>query len=125
VRIGELCEQGWIVALDEFQYFHHKPLYPFTSELQSEVDRLAATPQASGGLIVLGSLHTEMQALLEDRSAPLYQRLTDNISLGHLDIASLLELLMPMRTRAQSGCCFSGICSRGCRSSTETALNRV
>ena len=93
VRIGELCEQGWIVALDEFQYFHHKPLYPFTSELQSEVDRLAATPQARGGLIVLGSLHTEMQALLEDRSAPLYQRLTDKISLGHLDIASLLELL--------------------------------
>jgi hypothetical protein len=34
-----------------------------------------------------------MQALLEDRSAPLYQRLTDTISLGHLDIASLLELL--------------------------------
>ena len=40
---------------------------------------------------VLGSLYTGMQALLEDRSAPLYQRLTDTISLGHLDIASLLE----------------------------------
>jgi hypothetical protein len=50
-------------------------------------------PGIKGGLIVLGSLHTEMQALLEDRSAPLYQRLTDSISLGHLDIASLLELL--------------------------------
>ena len=93
VRIGELCAEGWIVALDEFQYFSRKALFPFTSELQSEVDRLAATPEIKGGLIVLGSLHTEMQALLEDRSAPLYQRLTDSISLGHLDIASLLELL--------------------------------
>ena len=93
VRIGELCAEGWIVALDEFQYFSHKALYPFTSELQSEVDRLATTPEVRGGLIVLGSLHTEMQALLEDRSAPLYQRLTDNVSLGHLDVASLLELL--------------------------------
>ena len=93
VRIGELCEQGWIVALDEFQYFSRKALYPFSSELQAEVDRLAARPGVRGGLIVLGSLHTEMQALLEDRSAPLYQRLTDTISLGHLDIASLLELL--------------------------------
>ena len=93
VRIGQLCAEGWIVSLDEFQYFSRKALYPFTSELQSEVDRLAATPEAKGGLIVLGSLHTEMQALLEDRSAPLYQRLTDTISLGHLDIASLLELL--------------------------------
>jgi AAA+ ATPase superfamily predicted ATPase len=93
VRIGELCADGWIVALDEFQYFSRKALFPFTSELQSEVDRLAATPEIKGGLIVLGSLHTEMQALLEDRSAPLYQRLTDSISLGHLDIASLLELL--------------------------------
>jgi uncharacterized protein len=93
VRIGELCAEGWIVALDEFQYFSRKALYPFTSELQSEVDRLAATPGIKGGLIVLGSLHTEMQALLEDRSAPLYQRLTDSTSLGHLDITSLLELL--------------------------------
>ena len=93
VRIGQLCAEGWIVALDEFQTFSRKALFPFTSELQSEVDRLAATPEIKGGLIVLGSLHTEMQALLEDRSAPLYQRLTDTISLGHLDIASLLELL--------------------------------
>ena len=42
---------------------------------------------------MLGSLHTEMQALLQDRSAPLYQRTTATINLGHLDIASLLELL--------------------------------
>ena len=91
--IGRLCEQGWIVALDEFQYFSRKTLYPFTSHLQAVVDRLAGTPSVAGGLIVLGSLHTEMQALLDDRSAPLYQRLTDDHSLDHLDIASILELL--------------------------------
>jgi hypothetical protein len=56
---------------------------------------------------VLGSLHTGMQALLEDRSAPLYQRLTDTISLAHLDIASLLERMFfssssPLRTEADN-----------------------
>jgi len=78
VRIGELCAEGWIVALDEFQYFNRKALYPFTSALQSEVDRLAATPEVRGGLIVLDSLHTEMQALLEDRAGAdvLQQQLT-------------------------------------------------
>ncbi|MCP9932692.1 hypothetical protein KBZ08_02055 [Cyanobium sp. Candia 9D4] len=56
---------------------------------------------------MLGSLHTGMQALLEDRSAPLYQRLTDTISLAHLDIASLLERMFfssssPLRTEADN-----------------------
>ncbi len=56
---------------------------------------------------VLGSLHTGKQALLEDRSAPLYQRLTDTISLAHLDIASLLERMFfssssPLRTEADN-----------------------
>ncbi len=93
-RIGALCEQGWIVALDEFQYFNRRVLFSFTSQLQSEVDRLAATAdRVPGGLIVLGSLHTEMAALLDDRVAPLYNRVTDAIDLGHLDVASLLELL--------------------------------
>jgi hypothetical protein len=46
-----------------------------------------------GGLIVLGSLFTEMNALLEDRHAPLYNRVTDTLELEHLDLASLLELL--------------------------------
>ncbi len=68
VCIGELCAQGWIVALDEFQTFSRKALFPLTSELQSELHRLAARPAIKGGLIVLGSLHTEMQALLEERS---------------------------------------------------------
>jgi len=93
-RVGALCEQGWIVALDEFQYFNRKALFEFTSQLQSEVDRLSAkADRVAGGLIVLGSLHTEMAALLEDRTAPLYNRVTDTIDLGHLDIASVLEIL--------------------------------
>jgi hypothetical protein len=46
-----------------------------------------------GGLIVLGSIHTEMAALLEDRSAPLFARVTDTLDVQHLDIASILEIL--------------------------------
>jgi len=85
---------GWTVALDEFQYFHRKALYEFTSHLQFEVDRLAAdASQVTGGLRVLGSIHTEMAALLEDRSAPLFNRITDALDVTHLDIASVLEIL--------------------------------
>jgi AAA+ ATPase superfamily predicted ATPase len=93
-RLGALIEAGWIVALDEFQYFSRRPLFEFTSQLQSEVDRLSAlAPSLSGGLVVLGSIHTEMTALLDDRSAPLYNRTTDALELGHLDVQSLDELL--------------------------------
>jgi hypothetical protein len=42
---------------------------------------------------VLGSIHTEIQALLEDRSAPLYNRTTDELKLTHLDIQSVVALL--------------------------------
>lgn len=92
--VGLLVRRGYIVALDEFQYFHRKQLFPFTSYLQSEVDQLSAEAErVSGGLIVLGSLHTEMTALLEDRSAPLFNRVTDDIRLGHLDVASVMEIL--------------------------------
>ena len=41
----------------------------------------------------MGSIHTEMTALLEDRSAPLYNRITDSIELTHLDIGSVLSIL--------------------------------
>ena len=92
--LGKLAESGMIVALDEFQYFHRKQLGDFCSLLQAEVDRLAArSPEVKGGLIVLGSLHAEMTALLEDRDAPLFNRTTDRLELGHLDIASILEIL--------------------------------
>lgn len=62
--------------------------------LQAVVDRLAARADTvAGGLIVLGSLHSEMTALLEDRAAPLFNRATDSLELGHLDISSILEIL--------------------------------
>jgi AAA+ ATPase superfamily predicted ATPase len=92
--IGSLVEQGHVVALDEFQYFHRKQLTDFCSLLQAEVDRLSARAgEVPGGLIVLGSLHAEMTALLEDRNAPLFNRTTDRLELGHLDISSILEIL--------------------------------
>lgn len=89
-----MAESGYILILDEFQYFNRKSYEEFCSHLQASVDRLAAkAEQVTGGLIVLGSLHTEMMALLEDRAAPLYNRVTDTINLTHLDIASILEIL--------------------------------
>jgi AAA+ ATPase superfamily predicted ATPase len=92
--IGRLAEAGRIIAIDEFQYFHRKQLGDFCSLLQAEVDRLSSqSGTVKGGLIVLGSLHTEMTALLEDRDAPLFNRTTDRLELGHLDVASILEIL--------------------------------
>lgn len=89
-----MAEGGYVVILDEFQYFSRKGCEEFCSLLQAAVDRLSAkASQVTGGLIVLGSVYTEMMALLEDRSAPLYNRLTDTIDLTHLDIASVLEIL--------------------------------
>lgn len=92
--LASLIRAGYVVAIDEFQYFHRAALYEFTSHLQAEIDRLVAeSANITGGIIVLGSIHTEMSALLEDRSAPLFNRVTDSLDLGHLDIASILELL--------------------------------
>lgn len=92
--IARLAEAGYVVALDEFQYFHRKPLFDFCSLLQAEVDQLSdRAGRVAGGLIVLGSLHAEMTALLDDRQAPLFNRTTDTLELGHLDIGSVLEIL--------------------------------
>lgn len=89
-----MAEDGYILVLDEFQYFNRKGYEEFCSYLQASVDRLAAkADQVRGGLIVLGSIHTEMVALLEDRTAPLYNRVTDTIELTHLDIGSILAIL--------------------------------
>jgi len=55
-KIGELAEAGWVVALDEFQYFNRGALLEFTSHLQAVVDRLSSRAETvHGGLIVLGS----------------------------------------------------------------------
>lgn len=92
--IGALARGGYVVVLDEFQYFHRKALGEFTSHLQREVDKLAADAgSVRDGLFVLGSIHTELDALLDDRSAPLYNRVTDTIDVGHLDVASVKEIL--------------------------------
>lgn len=89
-----MAEGGYVMVLDEFQYFNRKGYEEFCSYLQAAVDRLAArAAEVQGGLIVLGSIHTEMMALLEDRTAPLYNRVTDTIDLTHLDIGSLLAIL--------------------------------
>src|SRR5262245_43487980 len=62
--LAQLIRSGYVVALDEFQYFSRKTLYAFNSHLQAEVDRLAADAHRTrGGLIVLGSIHTEMSAI--------------------------------------------------------------
>ena len=67
----------------------------FCSYLQARVDRngCQGPDQVGGGLFVLGSIHTEMMALLEDRTAPLYNRVTNTIDLTHLDIGSVLSIL--------------------------------
>ncbi len=89
-----MAEGGYILILDEFQYFNRKGYEEFCSHLQASVDRLTAKgDQVRGGLIVLGSIHTEMVALLEDRTAPLYNRVTDTIHLTHLDIGSIVSIL--------------------------------
>lgn len=89
-----MAEGGYILVLDEFQYFNRKGYEEFCSHLQASVDRLSAkADRVPGGLLVLGSIHTEMTALLEDRSAPLYNRVTDALELTHLDIGSVLAIL--------------------------------
>ena len=92
--IEALARAGYILVLDEFQYFHRKGYEEFCSLLQAVVDRLASqAAHVTGGLIVLGSIQTEMMALLEDRTAPLFNRVTDTIDLTHLEIASIREML--------------------------------
>ena len=92
--LESMVEGGYILVLDEFQYFNRKGYESFCSYLQASVDRLAAkSTKVRGGLIVLGSIHTEMVALLEDRTAPLYNRVTDTIDLTHLDISSIISIL--------------------------------
>ncbi|MBI2807593.1 MAG: ATP-binding protein [Planctomycetes bacterium] len=89
-----MAEAGYILVLDEFQYFNRRGYEGFCSLLQGAVDRLAAkAARVKGGLMVLGSIYTEMMALFDDRTAPLYNRVTDDIELTHLDIASVLAIL--------------------------------
>ncbi len=88
--IETLSQFGWVVIIDEFQYFHRQALSPFTSLLQAKVDRLRDTEK--GGIFVLGSIHTELTAVLEDRSSPLFNRVTHRLHLNHWDFETLFEM---------------------------------
>ncbi|CAN7766558.1 AAA family ATPase [Variovorax sp. LjRoot84] len=90
--IGQLCDAGMVVVLDEFQYFTRAKLHAFNSFLQAQVDRLRNAGLRRGGLFVLGSLQSEMNALLDDKAAPLYGRITAQIRLDHWDFQDLMAV---------------------------------
>jgi hypothetical protein len=82
---------NFVTAIDEFQYFHRKSLSPFLSFLQHHVDE-ARTRGSKGGMFALGSIHTEMTAVLEDKDSPLFNRVTHRIKVGHWDFETLFEM---------------------------------
>lgn len=90
IAIGDLIRAGVIVVIDEFQVCHRGPLRGLPSMLQFQVDRLQGT--ADGGLIVMGSVQSEMEALLADRRAPLFGRLTFSLNLGPWDLRTVFEV---------------------------------
>lgn len=87
--VGRLCRAGFVVVLDEFQYFTRAKLKVFNSFLQAQVDELRNANLPHGGLFVLGSLQSEMNALLDDKAAPLYGRITAQLKLDHWDFQDL------------------------------------
>ena len=92
--IGFMARAGYITVIDEFQYFNRSALSAFCSYLQAEIDTLLSqSAEIPGGLVVLGSVYTEMAALLEDKSAPLFNRVTHDIELPHLDISSVKKII--------------------------------
>lgn len=86
-----MWERNFVTAIDEFQYFHRSVLRTFLSHLQKQVDEARASA-TKGGLFVLGSIHTEMAAVLDDKSSPLFNRVTHRIPLGHWDFETLFEM---------------------------------
>ncbi|GAA4020127.1 hypothetical protein GCM10022212_15630 [Actimicrobium antarcticum] len=100
--IGELCRAGVVVVIDEFQYFTRTALKSFNSFLQAEVDKLRDANIKHGGLFVLGSLHADMNQLLEDKGAPLYGRLTQRMKLDHWDFEDLLDIFRSQDVQAPS-----------------------
>lgn len=92
IAIGSLCAAGAIVVLDEFQICLNGPLSPFPSLLQAQVDHLQNNRSLVGGLIVVGSVQAEMEALLEDRKAPLFGRTTFRMSLDPWDIGTVFDV---------------------------------
>ena len=68
------------------------PLLPLPSLLQEEVDRLRGDDQATGSLILLGSVQSEMEALLQDRNAPLYGRTNFDLDLEPWTLKTIFEV---------------------------------
>ena len=85
-----LWQNGYISAVDEFQYFHRKSLSGFLSNLQANIDATRANT-STGGLFALGSIHTEMTAVLEDKNSPLFNRVTDRNSSRPLGFRNTLR----------------------------------
>lgn len=86
-----MWRRKYIIAVDEFQYFHRKALSAFLSHLQYHVDK-ARSEKTPGGLFALGSIHTEMTAVLEGKESPLFNRVTHRIPIGHWDFETLFEM---------------------------------
>ena len=89
--VGALCAAGVVLVLDEFQMCHRGPLRGLPSLLQAQVDRVQDRPSV-GGLIVLGSVQSEMEALLDDRQAPLFGRTTFDLRLDPWDLRTVYEV---------------------------------
>ncbi|NRO97319.1 AAA family ATPase [Paraburkholderia sp. NMBU_R16] len=100
--IGELCRVGLVIVIDEFQYFTRAALRSFSSFLQAEVDKLRNSRLPHGGLFVLGSLHADMNLLLEDAGSPLFGRLTQRIRLDHWDFEDLVSVFRSQDVRMPS-----------------------
>ena len=56
------------------------------------MDEARSNAAIRGGLFTLGSIQTEMTAILEDRASPLFNRVTDRIDIGHWDFETLFEM---------------------------------
>ena len=89
--VSTLCTAGMVVVLDEFQTCHRGRLRGLPSLLQAEVDRLQ-DQDAPGGLLLLGSVQSEMEALLNDRRAPLFGRTTFEILLEPWGLETIFEV---------------------------------
>ena len=103
VAVAALCRAGVTVVLDEFQVCRRGPLSGFPSLLQAQVDELQNRDPV-GGLILLGSVQTEMEALLDDRQAPLFGRKTFDIALQPWELSTVFEVAGDHGAGASSRC---------------------
>ena len=60
---------------------------------QSSINSIVFTIPKLGGLVVLGSIHADLVALLDDKTMPLYNRVSHPLELKHLDIRSIIDIL--------------------------------